>query len=47
MTLILIISFLLIAFIGLLRYDIHKHKHSEAVKEKQLTSDTDNKSKTG
>jgi hypothetical protein len=30
MTLILVISFLLIAFIALLRYDIHKHKHRDA-----------------
>lgn len=28
MTLILVLSVALIAFIGLLRYDIHKHKHS-------------------
>lgn len=27
MTFILVVSGLLIAFIGLLRYDIHKHKH--------------------
>jgi len=27
MTLIVVLAFLLIAFIGLLRYDIHKHKH--------------------
>lgn len=30
MTFILIISFLLIAFIGLLRYDIHRHKHRQS-----------------
>lgn len=46
MTFILVIAFLLIAFIGLLRYDIHKHKHSDAAKEKLLTGDADNKTKT-
>jgi hypothetical protein len=30
MTFILVISFLLIAFIGLLRYDIHRHKHRQS-----------------
>lgn len=32
MTIILIASALLIAFIGLLRYDIHKHKHRDTAK---------------
>ena len=33
MTLILIISFVLIAFVGLLRYDVHKHKYAQPKKD--------------
>jgi hypothetical protein len=28
MTIILILAFVMIAFVGLLRYDVHKHKYS-------------------
>lgn len=28
MTIILVLAFVMIAFIGLLRYDVHKHKYS-------------------
>ena len=41
MTLIVVLSFLMIAFIGLLRYDIHKHKHRDAANKKPLASDSD------
>lgn len=33
MTFILIASFFLIAFVGLLRYDVHKHKYAQPKKE--------------
>lgn len=32
MTFILIASFFLIAFVGLLRYDVHKHKYAQPKK---------------
>jgi|GEM_PF-2514320 len=31
MTLILVLAFVLIAFVGLLRYDIHKHKYRDGL----------------
>lgn len=39
MTLIVIVAFCLIVFIGLLRYDIHKHKYRESAAEKKLPDD--------
>jgi hypothetical protein len=33
MTFILVISFVLIAFVGLLRYDVHKHKYAQPKKD--------------
>jgi hypothetical protein len=33
MTFILIASFFLIAFVGLLRYDVHKHKYAQPKKD--------------
>ncbi|NNM68677.1 MAG: hypothetical protein HKM00_01680 [Gallionella sp.] len=39
MTLILVLACAMIVFIGLLRYDIHKHKYSDAAKAKQLADD--------
>ena len=35
MTFILIASFFLIAFVGLLRYDVHKHKYANLEKNKR------------
>ena len=48
MTIILILAFVMIAFVGLLRYDVHKHKYSPeaqakleaAAKEKLLAEKT-------
>lgn len=38
MTFILIASFLLIAFVALLRYDVHKHKYANLEKNKRDAS---------
>ncbi|MBW8079043.1 MAG: hypothetical protein HKM01_01950 [Gallionella sp.] len=46
MTLILVLACAMIVFIGLLRYDIHKHKYSDAAKAKQVLDDANDKSKT-
>ncbi|NOU01431.1 MAG: hypothetical protein HOO95_07655 [Gallionella sp.] len=40
MTFILIASFFLIAFVGLLRYDVHKHKYAQP-KKGDATSPSD------
>lgn len=45
MTLILVLACAMIVFIGLLRYDIHKHKYSDAEKAKQLADDVNKKTK--
>lgn len=34
MTIILILAFVMIAFVGLLRYDVHKHKYSPEAQAK-------------
>lgn len=39
MTLILVVSFLLIAFVALLRYDIHKHKHRDPAEDQSPKAD--------
>ena len=45
MTLIVVIAFAMIVFIGLLRYDIHKHKYRDAAKAKQLADDANKTTK--
>ena len=46
MTFILIVSFLLIVFVGLLRYDLHKHKYREDA-DKQAADSESGKNKDG
>ena len=45
MTLIVVISFALILFIGLLRYDIHKNKYRDQPKQPSDVNDKDTPTK--